>query len=50
MEVEPKRTLVIMQGTGEDLCQGLTKLFSHPTSTPTYLYFWAQEPRDGQKH
>lgn len=38
MEVGTKRTLMIMQGTGESLCQGLTtvsSLFPHPTVTLT---------------
>lgn len=30
MQVGPKKTLVIMQGTGEGLCQGLTTLQSLP--------------------
>lgn len=37
MQVGPKRTPVIMKGTGEGLCQGLTTLqsFPYPTSVPT---------------
>lgn len=49
-EVGPMRILVIMQRIGMGLCQRWNNLFPHLSSIPTHLYFWTQEPRDGQKH